>query len=82
MQIKPNVLVDQEAEDDGSSADLLAATDDRGMDVNERDEKVADDQNEVHGRADAGNVVAPDDDRQEEEFRYRCQHEAAEQVQC
>lgn len=81
MQIEPDVFVDKEAEQNGGSAYLLTAANDGRVNVDQRDEKVTDDEYKVNRWADAGNVITPDNDWQKEEFRDRCKHEASKKVQ-
>lgn len=78
MQIKPNVLIDYEWQQNRACADLLWATGNWRMNIDERDQKVADDEYEMNSWRDARNIVAPNDDRQKEKFSDRREHEPSE----
>lgn len=48
------------------------------MNIDERDQKVADDEYEMNSWRDARNIIAPNDDRQKEEFSDGREHETSE----
>lgn len=47
VQVEPNVFVDQKAKQNCCCANFFGTSDDRCVNVNQRDEKVSDDQHEM-----------------------------------